>query len=137
VFFESKDDADHPQVQMFLTMMGMESKHIQVIDPAMNAMLEANMNAVGYSMEKTAFSKRKFPHINDMCKGIFCRNCRKTGPQLMKCVCGEAHYCNRECQKAVWKQHKNIHKKAIEKRTNGQGRLKQQPSATQLTMENR
>jgi MYND finger len=111
VFFETQQDADNAQVQMFLSMMGMNSSGIRVATPQMKALLDASMDDVGKSLGRAIFPKAKFPHINDASRGIVCGNCRKTGPKLLKCACGEAYYCSKECQTLAWKNHKQMHKK--------------------------
>jgi hypothetical protein len=43
---------------------------------------------------------------NPVVKSRFCHYCNESGP-MMKCArCQAAHYCNAECQKLDWKEHK-------------------------------
>jgi MYND finger len=128
VLFETKDDAEHPQVQLFLTMMGMESKNIQAMTDEMKTMLEDSMDKSANDDDRV-FPRSEFPNLNDMCRGIMCGNCRKTGPKLLKCACGKAYYCNKECQRIVWEEHKQKHNQIMltKKKTTRSGNAK--PSA--------
>jgi hypothetical protein len=45
-----------------------------------------------------------------------CGNCGSRGTDLRSCAgCGEAWYCNRNCQRAAWKAHKSACKKVSAK----------------------
>jgi hypothetical protein len=108
VFFETKQDANHHQVKSFLSMMGCSD--LRVIDPGAKHLLEITMQDVLNDSGKQIFNKQDFPHIYDLNKGRVCGNCRMTGRQkLLTCACGDAYYCDKNCQKAKWNEHKLEH----------------------------
>jgi hypothetical protein len=57
------------------------------------------------------------PYLSDACKGIKCGNCEKVGPQLMKCPCGKVYYCNKDCLKAKWAEHKAEHRAVMARKS--------------------
>lgn len=41
--------------------------------------------------------------------GYVCENCDKFSLQMMRCsVCKKAYYCNQECQRKDWQEHKKV-----------------------------
>ena len=108
VFFETTQDANHPQVKSFLSMMGCSD--LRVIDPGAKHLLEITMQDVLNDSGKRIYNKQDFPHIYDYSKGRVCGNGRMTGRQkLLTCAFGGAYYCDKKCQKAKWSEHKLEH----------------------------
>jgi len=75
-------------------------------DPMFCKLLKENMNEI---FATNMFKKKETPITTDYFRGIVCGSCGKAGQvgkKLMGCSCGDAYYCNRECQLAHWKNHK-------------------------------
>jgi hypothetical protein len=82
VFFETTQDANHPQLKSFLSMMGCSD--LRVIDPGAKHLLEITMQDVLNDSGKHIFNKQDFPHIYDYNKGRVCGNCGMTGSVVMQ-----------------------------------------------------
>ncbi len=46
-----------------------------------------------------------------------CSCCKAKPPVLLSCPCGKERYCDPNCQKKRWKEHKGLHAKVMEKST--------------------
>ena len=53
--------------------------------------------------------------MKSMCVTVFrCFQCGKHGYKMSKCSqCAQAHYCNADCQRNHWKQHKPVCQAAV------------------------
>jgi len=115
VIFEEKADANSPQIRLFLSMMGINE--IDVAEPRLVALLRKSLPEVLSNSSRHVFSRDEMPHTRDLCKQIVCGNCGKTGV-TKKCACGKHYYCDKNCQKAKWQDHKADHKKWMSKKSN-------------------
>jgi hypothetical protein len=122
VLLEKESDADDPQVQMFLAMMGCSRGNVEAADPGLVQLLRETHEEVLSQSSKYICSKEDKPHLWDSANNINCGNCEKVGPTLKRCACRKAYYCSTECQKLQWTAHKSDHKAAVRKKNakNGQ-----------------
>ena len=107
VLFQTDKAASHPQVRLFMSMMGFTADALEVVDSKLIELLAETKDKI------TAPSKKEFPYLHDHARGIKCDGCGKVGPTLRKCSCMEVYYCSRECQKKQWSSHEADHKEVM------------------------
>lgn len=112
VLVQTAEDADHAHVASFLSMMGCSD--VSGVDPALEALLVQSWSTVVTA--KGLFDYDVTPHLSDMSNGIKCFHCSKIGPTLKKCPCGKAYFCDNECMREKWSQHKMLHKATMAKK---------------------
>ncbi|CAB9511275.1 expressed unknown protein [Seminavis robusta] len=113
VLFPTTHSTQHPQIRTFMAMMGCEE--IDVADLTVLKLLEQQCKT---ALKVSPFSKKATPRLYDHAAGNQCGKCGIVGPSLLKCSCGKAYYCSKECQKDQWRSHRADHKKAMKKKAN-------------------
>ena len=117
VLLEDTAEANHPQVRVFLQMMG--CTNISKVD-AYTADLAQRLKAeVQGDSFKYMLSKKdcEFPLLKAQSRGYKCFNCNMVRPDIKQCTCKKVYFCNKKCQKAKWAHHKEKHNKAMAKLT--------------------
>ena len=116
VLLEDTEGAKHPQVKMFLAMMGCTD--VSTIDPDLEKVCNDCKNKVGNSCLKNFFGDNgdvSMPTFNAGSKGLICSHCEKSDMNIKQCICKKAYFCNKECQTANWSAHKKDHKRIMQK----------------------
>ena len=117
VLLEDTAEANHPQVRVFLQMMG--CTNISKVDAYTADLAQRLKTEVQLDSCKYMFSKKdcEFPLMKAQSRGYECFNCNMVRPDIKQCTCKKVYFCNKKCQKAKWAQHKEEHNKAMAKLT--------------------
>ena len=117
VLLEDTAEANHPQVRVFLQMMG--CTNISKVDAYTADLAQRLKTEVQMDSCKYMFSKKdcEFPLLKAQSRGYECFNCNMVRPDIKQCTCKKVYFCNKKCQKAKWAQHKEEHNKAMAKLT--------------------
>ena len=116
VYLQDNEEARHPQVKAFLTMMGCRDVDIAHKYIAVQFLLQvhATMEKSGKTMYDDIEGK-SVPYLTAVSHGYTCMNCDKSHMDMKQCECRKAYFCSKECQSAKWAEHKKEHKKAMHK----------------------
>jgi hypothetical protein len=89
---------------------------ISTFDSGLKDLLDKTQAEVIRTSVAKRLNQDDFPHMIDLALKIQCGNCKKAGPQLKICPCGKVYFCNQDCLKAKWKEHKPKHKLVMAKK---------------------
>jgi len=113
-------------------MSMMSCSDVDAADPALLELLRETKDDV---LRNNNAIKKNLPHLSDMMQNKNCGDCQRVGLQLMKCTCGKAHCCNKDCQMAQSKMHKIDNMAQMTKHKTKKKRRKEKRKESEITCE--
>ena len=94
VLLEDTEEAKHPQVKMFLAMMGCSD--VSTIDPDLEKIFNDCKDTVCLKNAFRDTEDYSMPTFNALSNGFTCSHCKKSDMNIKRCTCKKAYFCNKE-----------------------------------------